>query len=282
MKRIFWPLPFAFLAFLTALMVLTPAALAQALPPGVNRALANAKVPLSATSFMVRKLEGDAAPVLSHRAGVPMNPASVMKLVTTFSALDILGPNFTWKTAFYTDGTLSKGVLSGDLIIRGGGDPKWVLERIEDNLRTLQVLGVRRITGDIILDNSVFELAERNLADFDGEPMRPYNSAPDGLLVNFKALILKFVPDPPTQTVRVVSEPPMADVAIDTQVNATTEGCGDWRSSLRADFSNPNQVRFNGSYSVRCGENTWPVAYIEQPVMPCVSSKPCTKPRVAC
>ena len=266
MKRIFWPLPFAFLTFLIFLilsMVLALAAQAEALPPAVARALSNAKVPPSATSFVVRKLEGDAAPVISHRAGVPMNPASVMKLVTTFSALDMLGPDFTWKTSFYTDGTLSKGVLNGDLIIRGGGDPKWVLERIEDNFRTLQVLGVRRITGDIILDNSVFELAERNSAEFDGEPMRPYNSAPDGLLVNFKALIFKFVPDPQTQTVRVMSEPPMADVAIDTQVNATTDGCGDWRSALRADFSNPNKVRFNGNYSVRCGENTWPVAYIE-------------------
>lgn len=275
MKRIFWPLPSVFFAPLTTLtplavltvltwsMVLTPVAQAQALPPAVARALANAKVPPSAASFMVRRLEGDAVPVLNHRAGVAMNPASVMKLVTTFSALDMLGPDFTWKTAFYTDGTLGKGVLNGDLIIRGGGDPKWVLERIEDNLRTLQVLGVRRITGDIILDNSVFELAERNSADFDGEPMRPYNSAPDGLLVNFKALILKFVPDPQTQTVRVVSEPPMADVAIDASVNATTDGCGDWRGGLRADFSNPNKVRFSGSYSVRCGENTWPVAYIE-------------------
>ena len=266
MKRIFWPLPSAFFTLLTVLtwsMALAPAAQAEALPPAVARALANAKVPPGATSFVVRKLEGDATPILSHRAGVPMNPASVMKLVTTFSALDILGPDFTWKTSFYTDGSLGKGVLNGDLIIRGGGDPKWVLERIEDNFRTLQVMGVRRITGDIILDNSVFELAERNSAEFDGEPMRPYNSAPDGLLVNFKALILKLIPDPQTQTVRVVSEPPMADVAIDAQVNATTESCGDWRSNLRADFSNPNKVRFNGSYSVRCGENTWPVAYIE-------------------
>jgi D-alanyl-D-alanine carboxypeptidase/D-alanyl-D-alanine-endopeptidase (penicillin-binding protein 4) len=244
-------------------MVFSAVAQAEALPPAVARALANAKVPTNASSFVVRKLEGDTTPVLSHRAAVPMNPASVMKLVTTFAALDILGPDFTWKTSFYTDGTLSKGVLNGDLIIRGGGDPKWVLERIEDNFRTLQVLGVRRITGDIILDNSVFELVERPSAEFDGEPMRPYNSAPDGLLVNFKTLMFKFLPDPQTQTVRVLSEPPIADVAIDTQVHATTDGCGDWRSALRADFSNPDKVRFNGNYSVRCGENTWPVAYIE-------------------
>ena len=236
---------------------------APQLPSAIAQALARAGVPRDAASFEVRAISGDAAPRLSYKTSAAMNPASVMKLVTTFSALDILGPDFTWKTGFYTDGTLSKGVLTGNLIIKGGGDPKWVLERIEENFKTLQTLGVQRITGDIVLDNSVFELPEKNSADFDGEPMRPYNSAPDGLLVNFKALILKFVPDPPTQTIRVVSEPPMADVAIDAQVTATTDGCGDWRSGLRADFSNPNKVHFSGSYSVRCGENTWPVAYVE-------------------
>jgi serine-type D-Ala-D-Ala carboxypeptidase/endopeptidase (penicillin-binding protein 4) len=233
------------------------------LAPVLVKALARAGVPRDAVSFEVRALANDAGPRLSHRATVAMNPASVMKLVTTFSALDILGPDFTWKTSFYTDGALSKGVLTGNLIIKGGGDPKWVLERIEENLKTLQTLGVQRITGDIVLDNSVFDLPAHNPAEFDGDPIRNYNSAPDGLLVNFKALILKFVPDPQTQTIRVVSEPPMADVAIETQVTATTDSCGDWRSTLRADFSNPNKVQFNGSYSVRCGENTWPVAYAE-------------------
>ena len=236
---------------------------ADTLPPVVAQALARVGVPRDAISLEVRHVISDAPSRLSYRNTASVNPASVMKLVTTFSALDILGPDFTWKTGFYTDGTLGKGVLTGNLIIKGGGDPKWVLERIEENFKTLQTLGVQRITGDIILDNSIFDIPERNTADFDGEPMRPYNSAPDGLLVNFKAIIFKFVPDPQTKTISVISEPPIADVAIDTQVNATLESCGDWRSSLRADFSNPNKVRFSGSYSVRCGENTWPVAYIE-------------------
>ena len=233
------------------------------LPASVVQALARVGVPRDAISVEVRSVASDAPSRLSYRTTASVNPASVMKLVTTFSALDILGPDFTWKTGFYTDGTLGKGVLTGNLIIKGGGDPKWVLERIEENFKTLQVLGVQRITGDIILDNSIFDIAERNSADFDGEPMRPYNSAPDGLLVNFKALIFKFVPDPQTKTVSVLSEPPIADVVIDAQVTATTDSCGDYRSALRADFSNPNKVRFSGSYSVRCGESVWPVAYIE-------------------
>jgi serine-type D-Ala-D-Ala carboxypeptidase/endopeptidase (penicillin-binding protein 4) len=250
-----------FALFLSATAVI--AAGSDTLPSSVIQALARAGVPRDAVSIEVRNVTAESPLRLSHRSTALVNPASVMKLVTTFSALDMLGPDFTWKTGFYTDGTLGKGVLTGNLIIKGGGDPKWVLERIEENFKTLQTLGVQRITGDIILDNSIFDIPERNTADFDGEPMRPYNSAPDGLLVNFKAIIFKFVPDPQTKAVTVISEPPIADVAIDTQVSATTDGCGDWRSGLRADFSNPNKVRFSGSYSVRCGENTWPVAYIE-------------------
>ena len=132
---------------------------ADTLPTSITKALKQARVPLSAVSFEVRKIDNktdnSAAPLLSHRANVPMNPASVMKLVTTFSALDMLGPDFTWQTSFYTNGKLGNGVLQGDLIIHGGGDPKWVLERIEENFKTLKVLGVRHITGNIILDNSV-------------------------------------------------------------------------------------------------------------------------------
>ena len=92
---------------------------ATTFPPAVSQALARAGVPREAVSFEVRAVSNDAAPRLSYKAGVAMNPASVMKLVTTFSALDILGPNFTWKTGFYTDGTLSKGVLTGNFHEQG-------------------------------------------------------------------------------------------------------------------------------------------------------------------
>ena len=238
---------------------------ADTLPTSITKALKQARVPLSAVSFEVRKIDNktdsNVAPLLSHRANVPMNPASVMKLVTTFSALDMLGPDFTWQTSFYTNGKLGNGVLQGDLIIHGGGDPKWVLERIEENFKTLQVLGVRHITGDIILDNSVFELTKKHEADFDGEHLSPYNSTPDGLLVNFKAIILTFTPDELTQTVRVKSEPPIAGVSIDSTVPMGNNSCGDWRSGLRADFTHPDRISFAGSYSARCGEKVWPIAY---------------------
>ena len=238
-------------------------AVAQTIPLEITTALARARVPQDAVSLLVMRLDGAASARLSHRAQASMSPASVMKLVTTFAALDQLGPAFTWKTRFYIDGTLDNGVINGNLVIRGGGDPKWVIERIEADFKALQQRGVREVRGDIVLDSSVFDVAPRDPGEFDGEPMRPYNSAPDGLLVNFKAVILSFTPDPVNHTARVTSEPPMAGLVIDSSVAMNSDDCADWRGALRADFSDVNRISFNGNYSVRCGEQVWPVAYID-------------------
>ncbi len=243
---------------------------AQALPKEVTLALARAGVPAQAISLVVQALPSNpggsttaAEPIrLSHRAEASSNPASVMKLITTYAALDQLGADFIWKNRVYIDGQLQGGVLEGNLIIRGSGDPKLVLERIDELFRQVQAKGVREIRGDIILDRRVFDVPDKTPADFDDEPLRPYNAVPDGLLLNFKSLIFTFVPDPSNKRVLVRSEPPIAGIDIPAEVTASYGGCGDWRGSLQADFSSPDRVSFTGRYAMACGERVWPVAYV--------------------
>lgn len=199
-------------------------------------------------------------PRLSHRPDAQVNPASVMKLVTTYAGLDLLGPTHTWKNRVYIDGFVVNGVLDGHLIVRGSGDPKFVLERIDALFREVIKKGVREVRGDLILDRSVFDVPDSNPAAFDDEPLRPYNVAPDGLLVNFKSLILTFTPDA-ANGARLRSEPPMAGVDIPATVPGARGPCNDWRSALKADFSSPDRVRFAGAYPAACGERVWPVAY---------------------
>ena len=237
-------------------------AFAQPIPPPIAAALARANVPQSAVSLLVQPLDGG-PPRLRHRVQAPMNPASVMKLVTTFAALDQLGANFTWDTRFYADGKLSDGVLDGNLVIRGGGDPKWVIERITADFQALRQQGVREVRGDIVLDTGIFNVPAHDPAAFDDAPMRPYNSAPSGLLVNFKSLLLHFSPDPASRTASVISEPPLAGLTVQTSVPLNSDDCATWRGALRADFSNPDRIVFGGSYSARCGEQIWPVAYVD-------------------
>ena len=243
-------------------------ALAQALPPEVTAALARAQVPLDAVSLLVVDVEGKSPPRLSHRAQVPVSPASVMKLVTTYAALDLLGPAYSWRTPVYVDGPIRDGTLHGNLFIKGQGDPKLVVERLWLLLRRVQGLGIERIAGDIVLDRSAFEALELDPASFDGEPLRPYNAAPDALLLNFKSVLMTFVPDRAAHTATVQFEPPLMGVQMQKSVplsGAENGTCGDYHSALKADFSDPARIRFEGSYPVSCAEKVWPFAYADPP-----------------
>jgi D-alanyl-D-alanine carboxypeptidase/D-alanyl-D-alanine-endopeptidase (penicillin-binding protein 4) len=161
------------------------------------------------------------------------------------------------------DGTVKDGTLQGNLYIKGQGDPKLVLERLWLLLRRVQGLGVKTIAGDIVLDRSAFETVAPNPGDFDGEPLRPYNAAPDALLLNFKSVVLTFVPDRAAQVARVNFEPPLAGVQMQASVPLVNDDCNDYRAALKADMSDANRIRFGGTYSASCGEKVWSLAYTE-------------------
>ena len=235
-------------------------ATAQAdLPAPVRQALRQAQVPPSAMSVLVAPLDGE-RPRLAHREAEPMNPASVMKLFTTYAGLQLLGPDHVWRTRVYADGKLQGGVLTGTLVVRGSGDPKLVLERAQALIEQVRAAGVQDIRGDIVLDNSVFEVTPR-LQPFDDEPLRPYNVTPDGLLMNFRSLIFTFTPDAASGRALVRSEPPLAGLEVPASVPLRSGPCNDWRGGLQADFGDALRPRFAGAYPASCGERPWPVAF---------------------
>lgn len=243
------------------LAVVAAPALAQPLPPEVDAALVRARIPREAVTLLVTEVDPKSPPRLSHRTQVPVNPASVAKLATTFAALEQLGPAFTWSTPVYADGPVQGGALQGNLYLKGQGDPKLVVERLWLLMRKLQGLGITQVAGDIVLDRGAFEVPPADPGAFDGEPLRPYNAAPDALLLNFKSVLLTFTPQ--AGAVRVQSEPPLAGVLWPALVPALAGECADWRGGLKADFTDPLRPRFAGSYPVACGERTWPLAYAD-------------------
>ncbi|WBY00158.1 D-alanyl-D-alanine carboxypeptidase/D-alanyl-D-alanine-endopeptidase [Ramlibacter tataouinensis] len=238
------------------------AAAAQPLPPAVDAALARAHLPREAVTLLVTEADGTAPPRLSHRADVPVNPASIAKLATTFAALELLGPTFTWTTPVYADGPIVGGTLQGNLYLRGQGDPTLVLERLWLLLRRVRALGIDRIAGDIVLDHGAFELAPHDAGAFDGEPLRPYNAAPDALLLNYRTVVLTFLPQA-DGSARVVADPPLTGVQWPRAVRLAGGDCGDWRAALQADFSAPLQPRLAGAYPAACGERRWPLAFAD-------------------
>jgi D-alanyl-D-alanine carboxypeptidase/D-alanyl-D-alanine-endopeptidase (penicillin-binding protein 4) len=231
------------------------------LPAEVQAALQRAKVPADNFHVMVVDTHMGSTPRLSHQAQVRVNPASLMKLATTTAALDTLGPAYVWRTPVYVDGPVRDGVLQGNLYIKGSGDPRLVVERVWLLMRRIQGLGIEKIQGDIVLDHSAFDVPARDAASFDGEPLRPYNAAPDALLINFKSLLIQFVPDRAANVARVQIEPPLAGVQYPAAVPMSQGDCSDYRSALRADWSDPTRIRFAGNFPAVCGEKMWPIAY---------------------
>ncbi|MBL0425470.1 D-alanyl-D-alanine carboxypeptidase/D-alanyl-D-alanine endopeptidase [Ramlibacter alkalitolerans] len=234
-------------------------ALAQPLPPEIEAALVQAELPRDAITVLVAPAEGGPARI-AHRIDAPVNPASIAKLATTFAALELLGPTYTWTTPVYFDGPVREGVLQGNLVIKGQGDPKLVMERLWLLLHQVQSLGVRSIAGDLVLDRSAFALPPHDPAAFDGLPLRPYNASPDALLVNYKAVTLTITPE--NGVARVRADPPLAGVQWPATVPvATGTECGDWITALGADFRNLAQVRFAGRFPGSCGERVWQLAF---------------------
>jgi D-alanyl-D-alanine carboxypeptidase/D-alanyl-D-alanine-endopeptidase (penicillin-binding protein 4) len=251
-------LPAALLALALALPVF-----AQDLPPPVQSALAKANVPASAVGALVMPVDGG-APLVSHRASAAMNPASVLKILTSYAALDLLGPAFTFRTDFLVRGELANGILEGDLVIRGGGDPKLTYDRLWQAAHALRARGLREIRGDVIVDRSYFAIEPHDPAKFDKDPRRAYNVGADAWLVNFHAVQFRFIPT--RNGLRVAAEPDLPNVEIASQVKVTKDPCGWWRGKLSHDIHENGliaTVTFSGSYPEGCGENTWPLSVFD-------------------
>ena len=252
------------LAALALAVALPAAAAARGLPAPVHDALARAGVPDSAAAVVVEPVESG-APALSLRAQEPMNPASVMKLVTSYAALDLLGPAFTFRTDVLLAGGLSAdGVLDGDLVIRGGGDPKLTYERVWQLMHALRSRGLREVKGDIVIDRGYFAPPTYDPGRFDNEPRRGYNAGPDAFLVNFQAVQFTFAPA--GDTVRVTAEPDLPSVEIATRMKVVDEPCGWWRRNLQYDVQANGMlalVSFSGTMPADCGEKTFTLAVLE-------------------
>lgn len=236
-----------------------PAPPARELPVEVAAALQRARIPTQALAVVVEEAGGGRQRLAVHD-DKPVNPASLEKLVTTYAALDRLGPAWRWRTPVWLAGPVRDGVLAGDLVLRASGDPTLVVERLWLLLRRVQQAGVREIAGDIVIDRSAFAPAPADPAAFDGEPLRPYNVAPDALMLNFKSTLYTFTPDPAAGRARVSAAAPLADAEIATSVPLADGACGDWRGALQARFGDDGRVRFAGRYPADCGERVWPVA----------------------
>jgi len=227
-----------------------------ALPGSVARILAGYKVPSTEFSAYVHEI-GQPEPLLAFNEAVPRNPASTIKLVTTFVGLESLGPAYTWKTEAFLDGEITDGTLDGDLLIKGYGDPYFVIERFWLFLRELRNRGLSSVDGDLLIDDSYFELTADRPGSFDGQPLRVYNVIPSALLVNFQSVRFSFSPDAATGHVQIVADPMPTNLKISNRLKLARGGCRGYQNGVAitvGDMDSRNPVIFSGSLAENCRE----------------------------
>jgi D-alanyl-D-alanine carboxypeptidase/D-alanyl-D-alanine-endopeptidase (penicillin-binding protein 4) len=248
---------------LLLIFFIIPSSHAATLPPPVVKALQAAHIPLASIGVEVREVTAR-TPLISVNAKQSMSPASTMKLLTTYAGLELLGPSYSWKTEAYLDGKLEQDVLNGDLILKGYGDPKLTLEQLWLWLHELRSRGLREIHGDLVLDHSVFQLAPHDPAEFDNEPMRPYNTGPDALLLNFNSVRLRFIPE--GEKIKIISMPELDGIRLDNRVTAATVpgNCSDWNDALSMQLQG-DTLLVRGVFPVQCGERERHVSLLPHP-----------------
>ena len=244
------------LALFTLLMILGTTVQAQGkLPPELAQAWACTKLPESALSLTVE--EGNGPRLFAVNPDLPRNPASVMKLVTTYAALSHLGPNYTWRTDLLidADAQINDGVLSGPLYIRASGDPLLLIENFSHLLQELKLKGVTQLS-DVIVDRSIFGDVAIDPGSFDGASDRPYNASPDAFIIGFGALRLLFSPDEATRTWRASIDPAIDGVEVEGVVQWKDGKCVSAPAVNVQTITADGHVRFkvSGQAIGACGE----------------------------
>ena len=245
-------------AALALLLAICPTALPRDrdyLPPEVTRALTRGRIPSTSLSVYVREVGRD-EPIVSFNSEVPRSPASTMKVLTTYAALELLGPAYTWRTRAYATTPVSGQVLEGDLWLVGGGDPFMTSERWWSFVNGLRQTGLVRIAGDVAIDNTLFAPQGEDRGVFDNRPFRTYNVLPDALLVNFQTVALSVVPDPVSRRVRATTQPTPSNLVIDNDVQLYKGACRRRSGGVvvaMPDGASGSRITLAGRYADGCG-----------------------------
>ena len=227
---------------------------AAQLPSPLQRILDGHSISPEDVSVLVQAVNGG-PPILRHLSDVQRNPASTIKTVTTWVALDTLGPTYSWPTEVYFLGRFADGALDGDLALKGFGDPYLVTEEVWKLLRALRRTGLEDVQGDLVIDDTYFAPVDEHPGEFDGQPFRTYNVPPSALLVNFKAVRFQFLPDHANAGVRSSADPAPANLDIDNRLKLVDGPCRGFQAGIAfdlADFPTGRRAVFSGSFPAAC------------------------------
>lgn len=176
--------------------------------------------------FLAVRLK-DGAVLAEYGAGDLINPASNAKLFTSAAVLDTLHAEYRFKTEYFVQGTLKDGVLWGNLVVKGYGDPTIVSERLSRVANELYLFGVEKITGSIVVDGSWFDNVEEARGwETEESPDRAYAAPVSALAVNYNATAVYVRPTQEGKPAIVKIDPPSEQVVLEGEILTEKLGRG--------------------------------------------------------
>lgn len=146
--------------------------------------------------------------VYRHNEGKAFIPASLSKIATAGAVLDQLGPSTKFETHLLTDAPIDNGRLQGNLYLRGGGDPGFVSESMWYLVNEFMRTEITTITGDIIVDDTLFDNVRSDPSRQDERVGRAYDAPIGAMSFNWNSINIYVRPgDKAGDPVRVFLDP---------------------------------------------------------------------------
>lgn len=158
-------------------------------------------------------LQSGSSILVNHQGRVPLSAASLTKVATTLAALNTWGPDHQFETVIAATGPIQNGVLQGDLVVQGGGDPLFVWEEAISIGHSLNQLGIRRVTGDLVLTDNF-------LMNFELDPVQSGQMLKQALNVSSWNAEIK------AQYQQMEAKPPKPQVLIQGKVRYSLQPSG--------------------------------------------------------
>ncbi len=234
------------------LLLVLAAVCLHALPQGIETAIKRSGIPKNDLSIYIKEAGRSNHVVASLNAAKTRTPASVIKVLSTYAAVLELGFDYRFPTQVYRSGRMKNGILHGDLVVKGFGDPTLDWEDVEAIAAQIRAKGIRKITGNIVIDRSYFKVGTQNSSHFDQHPHSPYNAMPDAMMFNERVSTICVAPNKNSITKKY----PDGSYVIHNQlkrVNKPCRGRYSWPQVKVDDSKAVPEVWLKGKISKRCG-----------------------------
>lgn len=153
-------------------------------------------------------------------------PASITKIITSGAILRSLPPGYKFKTQLLLSENykIKEGVYKGDLFLKGGGDPSFVSENMWYLVNVFARLGINKIEGDIIVDDSLFDKVRFDESRQEVRVDRAYDAPVGAMSFNWNSVNIFIRPDAQSNKPKVFIDP---DISVFTIENRATQSEGD-------------------------------------------------------